>query len=153
MITVQTILNSSSIDLKNQIFEILPRIILSLCNNPEITTNNIKIRRGIIGFAYRIANCLIRQKNIPELVEVLKNTDGWQEYEEAILTPYNELENKHLGGSTRFNLFENYSSEEDGPRLELDLDKILAKRNYNNKEEEEEDLEEYDEGDCDEIPE
>ncbi|CAG9309907.1 PPP6R1 [Blepharisma stoltei] len=149
---IQIILQLDSLDLKIQLFQVLPKYLVNLADNPEIQKGSVLIRRGIMAHVYKIANLLTKQKYIQELQDILLNTEGWNNFEINLLDPYLELEKKTLGGSTRFNLFDLNSSEEEGPRLELDLDKLINQRNALKDEEEEEDLEEFDEGECDDIP-
>jgi len=136
----ENILHNKNHDLKRSLLEeaSLPSKLVHYGTNPCSDEEKPK-RLGFMGHVHKLANLILKlEKNQPYIKEVLQKTQGWKEFTQNELKAVNEAENRHLGGKATLELMRG-SSEEEGPTITLDYDRLLGKNKEPEEEEEDND--------------
>ncbi|CAG9325789.1 unnamed protein product [Blepharisma stoltei] len=108
---VESIIYSDSQDLQIALLEDakLPQLLIRLGNSPYVQYGRALIKRGSMGYVYKIANLLISSKNKGIIEdEVINKIEGWASFEKEIVEVYNRVANSELGAIYNF---ESASSE------------------------------------------
>jgi len=117
---VDTILKYESSELLKVLLETsnLPKILIKLANSPCVDNGKKLIRRGSMGYVFKLANLLAKFKDRSDYIKSYLNNDiDWKSFEITVLAKQNAINNLELGGRSNTEYFDTFSSEEENQKL------------------------------------